>query len=173
MLVLGLDPGTAITGYGIVRFDGEVLATVSYGVISTPANDPLPHRLQRLYRELTRLIDTYHPTDSSVEELFFARNARTALSVGHARGVILLALTEAGLPIYEYTPLQVKQAITGYGRANKGQVQQMVRLLLGLEMIPHPDDAADALAVAICHAHSFSKAARLAIGDQGSTGSAR
>jgi len=116
----------------------------------------LPLRLQHLYRELRKLIHTHQPTQASVEELFFARNARTALSVGHARGVILLALTEAGLPTYEYTPLQVKQALTGYGRASKEQIQQMVRLLLQLDSIPQPDDVADALAVAICHAHSSS-----------------
>jgi len=161
MQVLGLDPGTAITGYGIVRFDDGGLKPVIYGVITTSASLPLPLRLQHLYRELLTLIDTYHPTQASVEELFFARNARTALSVGHARGVILLALADAGLPTYEYTPLQVKQAITGYGRASKEQMQQMVRLLLGLEVIPQPDDVADALAVAICHAHSFSTAIRV------------
>jgi crossover junction endodeoxyribonuclease RuvC len=162
MLVLGVDPGTAITGYGIVRSDGEVLEPVTYGVITTAAGEPFSRRLQHLYRELLALIDRYHPSEGSVEELFFARNARTALSVGHARGVILLALAEAGLAIYEYTPLQVKQAITGYGRATKDQVQQMVRLLLCLGEIPQPDDAADALAIAICHAHSSSVAVRLA-----------
>lgn len=117
------------------------------------------------------LLESYHPAEASVEELFFARNARTALSVGHARGVILLALADAGLPIYEYTPLQVKQAITGYGRAGKEQMQEMVRLLLQLETIPKPDDAADALAAAICHLHSLSAALRLAKMDS-RTGSA-
>jgi crossover junction endodeoxyribonuclease RuvC len=160
-LVLGIDPGTAITGYGIVRFDGETLEPVTYGVITTPAASPLPLRLQHLYRELQTVIHTYRPTESSVEELFFARNVRTALSVGHARGVILLALADAGLPTYGYTPLQVKKAITGYGRATKEQIQQMVRLLLSLETVPQPDDAADALAVAICHAHSSSSAVQL------------
>ena len=160
-LVLGIDPGTAITGYGIVRFDGETLEPVTYGVITTPAASPLPLRLQHLYRELRTVIHTYHPTEASVEELFFARNVRTALSVGHARGVILLALADAGLSTYGYTPLQVKKAITGYGRATKEQIQQMVRLLLSLENVPQPDDAADALAVAICHAHSSSIAVRL------------
>ncbi len=166
MLVLGIDPGTAITGYGIVRFDGDVSEAVVYGVITTPASSPLPPRLQHLYRELLTLIDAYSPTEAAVEELFFAQNARTALSVGHARGVILLALADAGLPTYEYTPLQVKQAITGYGRAGKEQMQRMVRLLLSLEAIPEPDDAADALAVAICHAHSHSMSVRLSGGNQ-------
>jgi len=170
--VLGVDPGTAITGYGIVRFDGERLEPVAYGAITTLAGSPLPLRLQHLYRELRLLIQTYQPAQAAVEELFFARNARTALSVGHARGVILLALTDASLPTYEYTPLQVKQALTGYGRASKEQMQQMVRLLLSLESIPQPDDVADALAVAICHAHSFSSIAHLS--NRGpSTGGAR
>ena len=111
----------------------------------------MPRRLHTLYLALTDLIDTHHPAESAVEELFFARNARTALAVGQARGVVLLALTAAGLPVYEYTPLQVKQAITSYGRAPKSQVQGMVKVLLGLNAVPEPDDAADALAVAICH----------------------
>lgn len=161
IVVLGVDPGIAITGYGIVRQNRDVLESVTYGVITTPAGWPLPRRLRHLYRELMALIEAYHPAEASVEELFFARNARTALSVGHARGVILLALADAGLPTYEYTPLQVKQAITGYGRAGKEQMQEMVRLLLQLATIPQPDDAADALAMAICHAHSRSTAERM------------
>jgi len=167
MQVLGVDPGTAITGYGIVRFDGEALELVTYGVITPSATAPLPLKLQHLYRELQTIIHAYQPAEASVEELFFARNVRTALSVGHARGVILLALADAGLTAYGYTPLQVKKAITGYGRAGKEQMQQMVRLLLRLESIPQPDDAADALAVAICHAHSSSLTARLSGGSQG------
>jgi len=166
ILVLGIDPGTAITGYGIVRCSGDTLEPVTCGVITTSANSPLPLRLQHLYRQLLDLTNTYHPTEASVEKLFFGRNARTAMAVGHARGVILLALADAGLPIHDYTPLQVKQALTGYGRASKEQMQQMVRLLLRLETIPRPDDAADALAVAICHAHSSSMLARLAAGSQ-------
>ena len=166
MLVLGIDPGTAITGYGIVRCEGGTLEAVAFGVIRT-SGDSLPPRLHQLYHELLGVIATHHPTESSVEELFFARNARTALSVGHARGVILLALAEAHVPTYEYTPMQVKQAITGYGLADKAQMQQMVRILLGLETIPKPDDAADALAIAICHANSQSWTARLAVGQQG------
>jgi len=162
LLVLGIDPGTAITGYGIVC-GGAKVEPVAYGVITTPAGLALPLRLQQIYDELTALISTHHPKTAAVEELFFARNARTALSVGHARGVILLALAQAGLPIYEYTPLQVKQAITGYGLAGKEQMQQMVRLLLNLDALPQPDDAADALAVAICHAHSLSMLSRLSL----------
>jgi crossover junction endodeoxyribonuclease RuvC len=161
LLVLGVDPGTAITGYGIVRVDDSVTA-VAYGAIRTPAGQPLPHRLQQIHRELSLVINQYRPTEAAVEELFFAKNARTALAVGHARGVILFALAEAGLTAHEYTPLQVKQAITGYGRATKEQIQQMVRLLLNLASIPQPDDVADALAVAICHAHTLSVRLRMA-----------
>jgi crossover junction endodeoxyribonuclease RuvC len=161
LMVLGIDPGTAITGYGIIRSDGQSLEHVAYGTITTAADLPLPDRLELLYGELEALIRVHHPTQAAVEELFFAKNARTALSVGHARGVVLLALKNAGLPIYEYKPLQVKQAVTGYGRATKEQMQQMVRLLLELPSIPQPDDAADALAVAICHAHSYPLASRV------------
>ena len=167
MLVLGIDPGVAITGYGLVRLVDGATEPVAYGVITTPVGLPLSQRLHRLHEELLALIHLHRPTAASVEELFFARNARTALSVGHARGVILLSLAEAGLPVYEYTPLQVKQTITGYGRADKEQMQQMVRLLLQLEQIPQPDDAADALAVAICHVHSSSVALRLSESSQG------
>ncbi len=166
MLVLGIDPGTAITGYGIVRSEGQSLSHVTYGVISTSGDWSLPLRLQHLYRELRTLINKHNPTEAAVEQLFFARNVRTALSVGHARGVILLAVADAGLASHTYTPLQVKKAITGYGRATKEQMQQMVRLLLRLESLPQPDDAADALAVAICHAHSASLAARLSNGSE-------
>jgi crossover junction endodeoxyribonuclease RuvC len=152
--VLGIDPGTAITGYGIVEGEGDSLTLVTYGAITTPANQPLPQRLQQIYRQLQALIAEWHPQSAAVEELFFSKNARTALVVGHARGVALLAITDAGLPIQEYKPAEVKQAVAGYGGAPKDQVQGMVQLLLGLEDIPRPDDAADALAVAICHSHS-------------------
>lgn len=154
MLVLGIDPGTAITGYGLVQETGEGLALVDCGVITTPAGQSLPLRLQTIYQGLTSLIERTRPSTAAVEELFFGRNVRTALSVGQARGVTLLALADAGLPIYEYKPLEIKQAIAGYGNAGKEQVQEMVRLLLGLPDIPRPDDAADAVAVAICHIHS-------------------
>ena len=154
MLVLGIDPGTAITGYGLVKGEDDDLTLVAYGAITTSSDWPLPERLQRIYRELTAVIEDQQPTAVAVEELFFSKNVRTALSVGQARGVALLAAANAGLSIHEYTPLQVKQAITGYGRATKDQVQQMVRMLLGLDSVPQPDDAADAIAVAICHIHS-------------------
>ncbi|NIO70527.1 MAG: crossover junction endodeoxyribonuclease RuvC [Anaerolineae bacterium] len=161
MLVLGIDPGTAITGYGLVKGEGDDLTLVAYGAITTSSDWPLPERLQRIYRELTALIEDQQPTAAAVEELFFSKNVRTALSVGQARGVALLAAANAGLPIHEYTPLQVKQAIAGYGRATKDQVQQMVRMLLALDSVPQPDDAADAIAVAICHIHSAKLTAML------------
>jgi crossover junction endodeoxyribonuclease RuvC len=162
VLILGIDPGTAITGYGFVEETEEGLALVDCGAILTPSGQPLPLRLQTIYRQLVQIIGQYRPDAAAVEELFFSRNARTALSVGHARGVALLALADAGLPIYEYKPLQVKQSIAGYGSADKQQVQEMVRMLLELDSVPQPDDAADAVAVAICHIHSAHMAALLA-----------
>ena len=161
MIFLGVDPGTAITGYGFIREDAGALQAVAFGTITTPSGQALPDRLVTLYTELTRLIALHRPASAAVEQLFFSRNVRTALAVGQARGVVLLALAQAGIPISEYTPLEVKQAVTGYGRADKQQVQEMVRLLMGLPEIPKPDDAADALAVAICHLHS-SRISRLA-----------
>ena len=154
MLVLGIDPGTAITGYGLVREDAGVLTPVAYGVIRTPAKQKLPLRLVHIHQELQNLIAEYQPQTVAVEEVFFSNNARTAFAVGQARGVCLLAAAEAGLPVFECTPLEVKQAVVGYGRATKDQVQQMVRLVLELDSIPRPDDAADALAVAIWHCHT-------------------
>lgn len=159
MLTLGIDPGTAITGYGLVREEAGGLALIDCGVITTPAGQPLPARLQTIYQELSNLVARLQPAVAAVEELFFSRNVRTALSVGHARGVALLALADAGLPIYEYKPAEVKQAIAGYGGADKHQVQEMVRMLLNLDHVPQPDDAADAVAVAVCHIHSARMAA--------------
>ena len=154
MLVLGVDPGTAITGYGLVQEAEGQLQAVAYGAITTPSDWTMPQRLLKIYRDLTALIREYNPTEGAVEQLFFSRNVKTALAVGQARGVALLALAEGGLPVHEYTPLQVKQSVVGYGRAEKAQVQELVKLLLGLEVVPQPDDAADALAIAICHLHS-------------------
>lgn len=153
MLVLGIDPGTAITGYGLVLQE-EDLALVACDVIRTPASMPLPERLLRIHQELVALIEQYRPQEVAVEELFFSKNARTAMSVGQARGVVLLSAAQARLPVFEYKPSEVKQAVAGYGGASKHQVQEMVRLLLNLELPPRPDDAADAAAVAICHLHS-------------------
>lgn len=153
MRVLGVDPGTATTGYAIVVEEEGRLQAVALGVVTTPAKMPLPARLQQIYRDLGQIVEMHRPDAAAVEELFFSRNARTAMSVGHARGVTLLALVNAGLPIAEYTPMQVKQAVTGYGNADKHQVQEMVRMLLNLAEVPRPDDAADAAAVAICYLH--------------------
>jgi crossover junction endodeoxyribonuclease RuvC len=155
MLIIGIDPGTATTGYGLVREneDGS-LEVVDYGVILTPPDLPMPRRLLELYRRLLEIILLHRPDSGAVEKLFFQRNVRTALSVGQGRGVALMALAEAGLDVGEYTPLEIKQAVAGYGGADKYQIQQMVKALLDLPEIPRPDDAADALAVAICHMHS-------------------
>jgi crossover junction endodeoxyribonuclease RuvC len=150
-LVLGLDPGTAITGYGLVRETAGELEAVDYGVIRTPAKMPLPQRLQEIYHALRHLVETHRPDAAGVESVFFGVNVKTAMSVGHARGVTLLALAEAGVSIAEYTPNAVKQALVGYGGADKHQMQVMVTALLNLDEVPRPDDAADALAVAICH----------------------
>jgi crossover junction endodeoxyribonuclease RuvC len=153
MRALGLDPGLATTGWGVVEEESGRLTQADFGVVTTAPGQPLANRLQDLYRELTALIALQQPDVAAVEELFFSRNARTALIVGQARGVALLALADAGLAVHEYTPLQVKQAVVGYGQATKHQVQQMVRMLLELPEVPKPHDAADAMAVAICHLH--------------------
>jgi crossover junction endodeoxyribonuclease RuvC len=155
VIALGIDPGIAITGYGVAREepDGALIA-LAYGTLETPKTDALPARLLSLRRQLAQLIDAWRPTESAVEALFFAANAKTAMIVGQARGVVLMTLHEAGLPIAEYTPLQVKQAIAGYGQADKRQMQAMVQLLYRLDALPRPDDAADALAIAATHIHS-------------------
>ena len=155
MLVLGIDPGTATTGYGLVRETETSPALVAYGTIQTPAGAPMPDRLRTIYQELKELIALHGPDTAAVEKLFFQRNVSTAMSVGQARGVALLALAEAGVSVGEYTPRDVKLAVAGYGGADKPQVQQMVRAILNLSEVPKPDDAADALAVAICHLHSM------------------
>lgn len=151
MLTLGIDPGMATLGYGLVTLDRDQLRAISYGVITTPAGMETSMRLRTLYEGITDLIARYQPTDMAVEQLFFAKNPKTILAVGQARGVTLLAGANKELRIAEYTPLQVKQAVSDYGRGAKSQVQAMVKLLLQLDEIPHPDDAADALAIAICH----------------------
>lgn len=163
MLILGIDPGIAILGYGLVRYEANKFTVIDYGAITTNAGTQMSNRLLRLYEGLIDIIEMYKPDAFAVEELFFNKNIKTALTVGHARGVAVLAGVKSGLPIYEYTPLQVKQAVVGYGRADKCQVQQMVKILLNLREIPKPDDVADALAVAICHGNSsnFSEQFRL------------
>ena len=154
MRILGIDPGIAIVGFGIVDKNGNRYSTVDYGAITTPAHTPLENRLKTIYDEMTLLFANFRPDAMSVEELFFNSNAKTAIAVGQARGVIILSAVENGVPIYEYTPLQVKQALTGYGRASKMQIQQMMKSMLGLSEIPKPDDVADALAIAVCHGNS-------------------
>ncbi len=155
MLVVGIDPGTATTGFGFVRETAEGgLEAVEYGVIQTPAGLSQEKRLSLLFEALNDKLLFHRPASAAVEKLFFQRNVSTAIAVGQARGVALLALARHGLEVAEYSPLEVKQAVVGYGGADKYQVQQMVRALLNLSEIPHPDDAADALAIAICHIHS-------------------
>jgi crossover junction endodeoxyribonuclease RuvC len=154
MLTLGIDPGTATLGWGLVEENGHGLKQLAHGCVKTSPKSPSSERLGILFTEIRALIRKHKPDQVAVEKLFFGKNAKTAISVGEARGVVLLAAHEEGVPIAEYTPLQVKIAATGYGRAEKCQVQQMVKNLLKLECIPKPDDAADALAVAICHLNS-------------------
>jgi crossover junction endodeoxyribonuclease RuvC len=151
-LAIGIDPGTATTGYGLVRLlpDGG-LVSVSFGILSTPKDAAPPARLETLFEGLDKILKKYKPETAAVEKLFFSRNVTTAIAVGQARGVVLLALQKAGIEAFEYTPNEVKQAVAGYGSADKRQVQEMVRTLLGLDSIPKPDDAADALAIAITH----------------------
>jgi len=156
MIILGIDPGTAIMGYGLIEKSGNRLRPIEYACWRTPAHTPLQERLLSLYTNLEELLIKVQPDQMAVEELFFNSNTTTAMAVGQARGIVLLAAAQKGIPVYEYTPLQVKQAVVGYGKADKQQVQHMVRALLALQEIPKPDDAADALAVAICHVHSFS-----------------
>ncbi|MGI6284496.1 crossover junction endodeoxyribonuclease RuvC [Neomoorella humiferrea] len=153
MLILGIDPGTAIMGYGLIEAgSGGALQAFAYGCIRTPAELKTSRRLVMIYDRLREIIKEHHPDIMAVEELFFNKNSRTAMAVGQARGVAILAAAHGAVPVAEYTPLEVKQAVTGYGRAPKEQVQRMVQTLLGLKNRPEPDDVADALAVAICHA---------------------
>jgi crossover junction endodeoxyribonuclease RuvC len=152
--VFGIDPGSERTGYGCVETDGRRHRLVTYGAIAASAGDSFPARLARIHRELLARLSECQPELVVVENVFYAANARSALKLGHARGVAILAAVEAGCEVREYTPAEVKRAVVGYGRADKRQVQQMIKLLLGLEKVPTPHDAADALAVAICHVHS-------------------
>ncbi len=157
MRILGIDPGIAIVGYGIIEHIGNRFKVIDYGSIQTKAHTPLTERLQIIYTELRQLIYEYKPDCMAIEELFFNNNAKTAITVAQARGVLILGGVNEGLTVSEYTPLQVKQAVTGYGRADKNQVQQMTKALLGLDKVPKPDDTADALAIAICHAHTATR----------------
>ena len=154
-LVIGVDPGLAVTGYGVVHEDPQGdLSWVDHGVIKTSSGQADPERLYMLFRELKTVVEQHHPDACAVEKLYMQRNVKTAIRVGQGRGAALIALADARMPLSEYTPNEIKQAVVGYGNADKNQVQQMVKLLLGMAEIPQPDDAADALAVAICHLHS-------------------
>ncbi len=157
MIILGIDPGTATTGFGVIeklKVQGQKLKVIDYGCIKTSMKFTTAERLEKIYNELNVLIKKHKPSTMAVEDIFFFKNAKTIIKVSQARGVILLTAAKSKIPIFEYTPLQIKQAITGYGRAEKNQVQKMVKILLNLKEIPKPDDAADALATAICCANS-------------------
>ena len=164
MIVMGIDPGYAITGYGLVDYFQGRFKCMAYGTISTKPDMPFEKRLLRIADELDRLITVWQPAAMAVEELFFSRNTTTAIGAAQGRGVAVLSGARAGLQVYEYTPMQIKLSVTGYGKAQKQQVQQMVKVLLGMQILPKPDDAADALAVAICHAHSGNRTEALARG---------
>jgi len=153
MIILGIDPGTAATGYGILTINRSPQVT-KYGCIYTSADKKMPDRLKIIYQRVSDLIQQYHPHEVAMEQVYFSKNSKTALSIGQARGVVMLTTSLAGIKIFDYTPLEIKQAIVGYGRAEKQQVQHMLRDLLHLTQIPYPDDAADALAVALCHYYS-------------------
>lgn len=151
MITLGVDPGTALLGFGVVESDGDP-TLIDYGAVATKPDKSMPERLSDLFDGVTDLLERFRPDVVAVEQLFFARNVTTAIAVGQARGVVLLAAARAHVPVVEYSPSEVKHAVVGYGKADKGQIQEMVRIILGLEFVPQPDDAADALAVALCHA---------------------
>jgi crossover junction endodeoxyribonuclease RuvC len=154
MIIMGIDPGFAITGYGVVKYEGNKFSPLEYGAVLTKATTPFAQRLLQLDEGLAAVIEKYKPEAISVEELFFNKNIKTAIMAAHGRGIALAAAARSGAEVFEYTPLQVKQAVVGYGRAEKAQVQQMVKVILNLSVIPKPDDVADALAIAVCHGHS-------------------
>ena len=154
MRILGIDPGVATIGFGVVNAEGTRLRMESYGTITTPAGLPLATRLLQIETDMEQLLRDVKPDEVSIEELFFSKNITTGIAVAHGRGVILCTIEKMQLPVYEYTPMQIKQAVTGYGKADKAQVQQMVKMITGMDSIIRPDDAADAVAAAICHAHS-------------------
>lgn len=153
MVILGIDPGTACTGYGVLTVQRSPQVT-KFGRIYTSADKEMPERLKIIYQRVTGLIEQYHPNEVAMEQIYFSKNTKTAISIGQARGIIMLAASLAGIRIFDYTPLEIKQAVVGYGRAEKEQVQYMLKDLLHLAEIPSPDDAADALAVALCHYYS-------------------
>ena len=154
MVILGIDPGVATIGFGLIRAERGKNALLQYGVITTPPGIPLSERLLQISRDMEQLIETFHPDEMAVEELFFTKNITTGIAVAHGRGVILLEAEKLGIPVFEYTPMQVKQSVVGYGKAEKKQVMLMTQRLLNMKEIPRPDDAADALAIAICHSRA-------------------
>lgn len=170
-MILGIDPGFATVGFGVVSPEGGRTRLVRCGTITTPAGRPLPDRLLQIEDDMSELLSTFRPKAMAVEELFFHNNVTTGIGVAQARGVILTAAARAGVPIFEYTPSQVKQSVVGYGKAEKRQVMEMTRRLLGLKAVPKPDDAADAVAIALCHARSFTS--RLSLLDPATPGSGR
>ena len=153
MIVLGIDPGYAIVGWGVLEYSGSRFCVKGYGAITTPAGMDFPRRLEMIYRDMQTVLQRYHPDVLSIEKLYFTNNKTTGIDVAQARGVILLSATQTNMQVYEYTPMQVKQSVVGYGKAEKKQVMEMTRILLRLPSVPKPDDTADALALAICHAH--------------------
>lgn len=161
MRILGIDPGYAIMGYGVIDVEGNHFKPVTFGSVTTDAGTPMPDRLKHLYNSLMDIIAETEPDEAGIEELFFNSNAKTAIMVGQARGVAVLACANSGLDIFEYTPLQIKQGLIGYGRADKKQIQMMVKTMLNLKEVPKPDDTADALAAAICHAHTINSRRRI------------
>ena len=171
MVILGIDPGFAIVGFGVLEAERGTTRLIRCGTITTPAGQPLPARLLQISNDMSELLTVFQPDAMAVEELYFNNNVTTGIGVSHGRGVILLAIAKAGIPLFEYTPMQVKQAVVGYGKAEKRQVMDMTRRLLKMERIPRPDDAADAVAIALCHARSFTS--RLQSPDAARPGSGR
>lgn len=158
MRIIGIDPGYAIVGFGVIEYEKSRFSTISYGAVTTPAGIKFERRLEIIYADICQILDSYKPQSLAIEKLYFQNNQKTAIDVAEARGVVLLAAAQRHIEIFEYTPLQVKQSITGYGQAVKKQVQEMTKRVLGLPQIPKPDDTADALAIAVCHAHVSSSA---------------
>jgi crossover junction endodeoxyribonuclease RuvC len=155
MIIFGIDPGLAISGYGVLNYIGNKFEVIDYGAVLTDSHEEFPERLKKIYDRYCELFEKYKPEAVAIEELFYNKNVKTAIAIAQARGIHLLAAANKSIPLYEYTPLQIKQGIVGYGRAEKKQVQEMVKIILKLDSVPQPDDVADGLAAAICHAHSL------------------
>lgn len=163
MIIFGIDPGLAISGYGVLNYIGNKFEVIDYGAVTTESTEEFPKRLKIIYDRYMELFKLYKPEAVAIEELFYNKNVKTAIAIAEARGVHLLAAENSEIPLYEYTPLQIKQGIVGYGRAEKRQIQEMVKVILHLDSIPKPDDVADGLAAAICHAHSLKYASNFKI----------